>query len=125
MKPVKQELHNDCVRASVASILELPLSEVPNFADHPRGYYLALVDWCWEQRILLENTQPNLIPPGEFYLVWGESSPGMSHSVVYQDGKQVHNPSGAQIDPNKFLNYVRLVRLPKFHPETFQPVSKN
>jgi hypothetical protein len=49
MKPVDQTIfghpNGDCFRACVASILELPIEDVPNWAAEGRGVVHAAMDW--------------------------------------------------------------------------------
>lgn len=114
MKPVFQDKFYDaslpddkqrgnCLSAVVASLLEIPLADVPNFVaidddggmnwhEHwvlflrERGYNLHF--WPME-----DKNSPILPVPGEYYLVSGKSTRGnFFHIVVYQDGRMVHDP---------------------------------
>lgn len=93
----KQTTPYNCVQACVASILGLPLSEVPDFyveAPEPadfwelfeqflasKGFY-ALLDAKKDQRMQLEV----------LYLASGTSPRGLKHMTIYYDGKLVHDP---------------------------------
>jgi len=84
----------DCVRASVASILDLPLSEVPHFleiAPEPQLWGLAFEDWM-EARGLYVWLKHGHVEFEGYYLVSGPSPRGVSHMVVYRDGKLAHDP---------------------------------
>lgn len=53
MIPVKQRKANDCVRAAVASLLERPYEEVPNFAaraEESGQWWGSQIDyWLWSE----------------------------------------------------------------------------
>jgi len=106
--PVDQEFTNsapgDCVRACVASLLELPLAHVPNFASAPGD----------DQGPLIDALQEFLAPRGLYYaetavraadlpdiaaqylhghhLLIGQTPSGGRHCVVGRAGEQVHDP---------------------------------
>lgn len=103
MKPVEQtimgEPHGDCLRACVASILELPIEQVPNFQqedgnihwyDRWQGWLaqfnLGWLSWQYDQAV-------PWFPPG--YAIVGADSPRgpFKHAIVVYDGKIVWDPS--------------------------------
>lgn len=51
MTPVDQAIFEDgkgdCLRACICSILDLPIDDLPNFADI--GYVNGAIDWLWKQ----------------------------------------------------------------------------
>ncbi|MBO3760337.1 hypothetical protein [Ciceribacter sp. L1K22] len=84
----------NCVQASVASILDLPLSAVPHFleaAPTPSEWELAFWDWCEERGIGLIRRSGEWIFDG-YYLASGPSPRGVNHMVVYRDGVLAHDP---------------------------------
>lgn len=84
----------NCVQASLASILNLPLSEVPHFlevADRPEEWELAFMDWLEERGVGFIRREGEWIFDG-YYLASGPSPRGVSHMVVYHDGKLAHDP---------------------------------
>lgn len=86
----------NCVQASVASILLLPLEEVPAF-DQPGGpsQLMALDAWLRRRGIEVQRrfTERGSVPFGEgLYLATGTTVRGTMHMVVYQDGKLFHDP---------------------------------
>lgn len=102
MKPVDQEFLSDpengvigdCVRACVASILSLPIAEVPHFVAERSATWAAYLDeWLWdlgyEIRILGHEENPDYP-----ILVVGGSprSPHISHMVIMNKGVVVHDP---------------------------------
>lgn len=103
MKPVDQQhfyqeeprKYGDCYRACVASILELPLTEVPHFLEQADGkvykFYTLVEDF-----LALRGYEPiyhQRPHEGKFYIASGVSprNPQIHHAVVYQNGI-VHDP---------------------------------
>lgn len=90
----------DCLRACVATVLGLPLDEVPHFVqyiEHPAGtdpmlWWWALVGFChfhgWDA------TYPDDVfdPPDGWSLANGPSHRGHQHVVVARDGAVVFDP---------------------------------
>lgn len=108
MKPVDQTIfgtpHGNCFAACIASILELPIEEVPNFIAEgdrwwdaakawldERGYALL---WVKHDAVRCGYLDPNpLIDAGHYFIVCGTSPRCDSlHSVVNHYGKMVHDP---------------------------------
>lgn len=95
MKPVYQTKFGDegnCLRASVASLLELKLEDVPEWGDYV-GWY---ADFCAFFR--QHGLQPfrlkasEIVPHDTYYLIWGISPRGIDHSVIGLNGTMVHDP---------------------------------
>lgn len=104
----------DCWRACIASILDLPASEVPNFALESdwdemvaaargwlaeRGYSLFR-SYCsakWEWQTLLKVFSGD--NPGTPIILIGQcrADPSDNHAVIVMDGEIVHDPSGAGV----------------------------
>ncbi|MDX3245848.1 hypothetical protein [Streptomyces sp. ME18-1-4] len=97
MKPVTQTiLHGDpsgrpgnCLQAAVASLLNLPLDEVPHFIEHDD----------WEERLAAFCTargyQPIMRSPDAdvpYGMAWGPSERGVRHAVVWVDGAIAWDP---------------------------------
>lgn len=104
MKPVEQtKLHvpgkqnGNCMAAAIASLLELPLSDVPNFEDMgmttPKSdrWFESLKDWLFELGFELLIWDQPVVLKG-YYLVGGKSDRGFEHQVVYKNGKMIHDP---------------------------------
>lgn len=105
MNPVDQEfLHNpsagvegDCFRAVIASLLELPISDVPHFAQLSKG-----VTDFWELAYDFLDSKgyeyvPSKLPPAgalEFHAMSGPSprGNGSHHGVVGRNGEVAHDP---------------------------------
>lgn len=116
MTPQKQRLrhdpdagiYGDCHRAALASILEMPIEDVPHFCD-PVAYgdEWALAERAWLQSlgftpivlvyetddldaVLYSTAQLN---PDTYAILGGKSRNGTGHSVVICNGEIVHDPS--------------------------------
>ena len=96
--PARPDVQGNCLQAALASILDLPLVEVPHFVqddhDHPDD-----PDWHWYSRMLAWLTARGLhlrdgdgAPPGSLVLALGKSPRGLGHVVIQRDGETVHDP---------------------------------
>lgn len=104
MKPVDQDRFYDkdkgtrgnCLQATVASILDLNLDDVPNFMDAPEeiGFWGLFHQYLRSRGFLaLEIQRATLIlEPDCYYLAHGDSPRGVKHSVIYRKGRLVHDP---------------------------------
>lgn len=106
MKPVKQTklygrdgIHNgNCFAACLASMLDIPLWMVPAFEDmfgRSTNYYLHRTEEWLEKFFKLElnySEKHEIEKLPEFYIASGESPRGVKHSVIYSEGKLVHDP---------------------------------
>lgn len=88
----------NCLAACVASILELPISQVPNFSFTPNGedwYEDKLLTWLKTRGFtaLFVKYDPELGRLGCYCVASGKSPRGDHlHAVVYKDGKVVWDP---------------------------------
>ena len=97
MKPVFQTIFDanggNCLSAAIASILELPIDAVPNFArDHGDDWERATAAWLRSRRLRLLSIGfaawetfclTHFDNPGEYCLVSGPSGyPDRGHAVV-------------------------------------------
>lgn len=125
MTPVFQDKIDNCFQACVASILDLPLLDVPHFQEG----VMALSDHRWTQerwdavvRFAAEHRHqafwldpdldsdkpliPHLHRSELFYLATGKSALGkFGHCVVWHKGQMVHDPrrGGSGIDGEPWL----------------------
>lgn len=99
MKPVKQTItdamYGNCLQACIASVLELKLDLVPNFMLFEEHWWSALIMWLGTNSYSVEYIES--FPPRDdnYYvgsLKYKCHAAGISHAVVMQDGKIVHNP---------------------------------
>lgn len=105
MKPVDQTLFGDegnCMQACIASVLELPLDDVPNFmALHRAGksWTHTLRDWLAERGLAYVEVQFNgfgtfSMMPQTYHLIGGGSPRGQEegHCIVGFAGTMVFDP---------------------------------
>lgn len=116
MKPVFQGIRHDpangrwgdCHRAAIATVLALPLEDVPHFGD---GNPPTDVFWAREREFLTRfnlrgvqcayageladvmRTIAALNGPDVVWLLGGKSPRGTNHTVVCRGGALVHDPS--------------------------------
>lgn len=91
----------NCFTAVIASLLELPLRAVPNFVEMevyggPNWWYHAYY-YCRAMGKEIRTIDVRNPPINTFYEVGGKSSRGseeipIHHSVIYYNGKLVHDP---------------------------------
>jgi hypothetical protein len=89
-------LHDDpqgrignCLQAAVASLLDLPLDDVPHFAEH--GDWLErLVAWAADRNWLVRHARPDVAVP--FGIACGPSPRGVQHAVVMRAGTVPWDP---------------------------------
>lgn len=109
MKPVRQTVFGNhkgnCFAACVASILELRLDEVPNFACQ-KPWEAKMNAWLHERGlhsltchfVPVEGESEVVIPELRGYYIVSGTSPRATedehflHSVVYLDGERCHDP---------------------------------
>jgi hypothetical protein len=87
----------NCLQACVASILELDLEDVPNFAEveGEHGWWQALQDFVTERGFFLYALDPEHgAPEDTYYLAVGDSPRGDFNHVVVANGTAiVHDPN--------------------------------
>ncbi len=123
--------YGDCIRAAVASILNIERTEdVPHFAhDDPGGevIYERLKEWLAPRGLApfyipADGAMPleqvlntmKVINPGVHYLLFGRSQ-NADHVVIGRDDKIVHDPSwysSSIVGPNADGNWIILVFVP-------------
>lgn len=90
-------INGNCMAAALASILELPLSEVPEFEDMGmadptnKKWFSKFLDWLFDLgfELLVWNKH---VPLKGYYLASGMSKRGYAHQVVYKNGFIIHDP---------------------------------
>ena len=101
------------MQACVASLLELPLEDVPHFPIN--GQFLAL-----ERYLKQFDIRPVGLPIGTihpynvYYISTGVSDRGLRHAVICKDGLMIHDPhpNGTGVDPDIDYFFLRM-----FHGE--------
>lgn len=103
MKPVKQtrigQGNGNCWTACIASILELPIEEVPDFIDE-KDFYGSTIKWLGKRGLTLVQINLEGSPHWPFFwgdTVWtilsGQSPRGdWKHAIVGNGLKYVHDP---------------------------------
>ncbi len=108
MKPVYQTKFGDegnCLEACLASLLEIPIEDVPTLEPQPGD----TVHWIDKMNNFLRQYgittmffQPNLpVPKNTYYLISGISPRGLDHATIGKNGVIVHDPhpDGGGVDP--------------------------
>ena len=123
MKPVNQTIldfeHGNCMQACVASILELPLEDVPNFMHYGRDEFnFHLEKFCLSLDLTMidavfEDDGLDLIK--HCYTIASGRSPRATedwhrHAVIWRNGCMVHDPhpmnNGLAGDPETYALFV-------------------
>jgi hypothetical protein len=133
MRPVKQTVFGkggNCFAACVASLLEIPVKNVPNFChDHGDHWPLALKEWLAPLGLfpVVVNVPPSddsatafLMNDGATCIAGGKTASGADHACIHRGLKLLHDPCPggeglASIEDMTFL--VPLAFNYKFHPE--------
>ncbi|MFE9127086.1 hypothetical protein ACFYOF_16975 [Streptomyces sp. NPDC007148] len=97
MLPVTQTiLHSDpsgrlgnCLQAAVASLLELPIEDVPHFVQHD-DWLERLAAFCLEHGYQAVICDPDAYVA--YGMAWGRSPRGVRHAVVWADGGMAWDP---------------------------------
>lgn len=101
MKPVDQTKMSppdgDCFAACIASILELPLEEVPNYSQQGE-WWNEWDEWLFSRGLYILEVKRGDDKDEEFvkgyHIITGKSHSGdWNHSVVGLNGKIVHDPN--------------------------------
>lgn len=120
MIPVDQDMFYDasvpterqrgnCWTACIASLLEVPLAEVPNFVqieeDGGQPWWNHTLDYLRDHGHRLKGLAHGDEPPGQHYIATGISPRGdgtVRHAVIYLDGELAHDPHFSR---DGILNY--------------------
>lgn len=106
MKPVDQTIlagaegprKGNCFQASVASILEMPIEDVPHFMEEAdwRGALLEFLQlrglYYLETTFAEQYSQDFFDSYGGYHLMSGRGERGINHTVVGLRGKLAHDP---------------------------------
>ena len=102
---VAQQLSDECVRCSVASLFGLPREEVPHFFQEGKGsWYHPFSSWLEKRGMRADIWHHTLTPhdddgPADWYLGYGDSggNGSVGHMVVLHRGQVWHDPSGCGV----------------------------
>ena len=128
MTPVDQTTfgpgRGNCLAACIASLLDLPRAEdVPELVDprddpSGRSWRLQIEDWLRERGLGLVSIDALDVPPvivhptDLHYMAWGRSARAHArHSVIYRDGRMVHDPHPDRTGLVNVDEFAFLVRL--------------
>lgn len=120
MKPQHQQQGDDCIRVCVATILEVPIEDVPNFMADAGDESL----WVEELRRWLEplglsamcvvfhDGSDGEVTKGVICAAGGHGPRGRAHMVVWKDGEMVWDPhpdgGGIIGEPEDYLLFLPL-----------------
>jgi len=118
MKPVDQEfmhddekgIQGDCFRACIASVLELPIAAVPHFALLGSRWMIVLHTYL--SGLSREIEWEDGVPPDGIWAIATVKSPrgaDLMHSVIWRDGKIVHDPHPSRAGGEGPLGYYYIV----------------
>lgn len=89
----------NCLQAAIASLLDLPIDDVPHFVgddaatDGDLHWWTQWRRWCTARGLTVRDAaEPG---PGELYLGGGPSPRDpqrRSHVAIYRDGELIHDP---------------------------------
>ncbi|HWB38319.1 MAG TPA: hypothetical protein VHA75_20065 [Rugosimonospora sp.] len=89
----------NCLQAAIASLLDLPLDDVPHFVgddvatDGELHWWTQWRRWCADRGLVVRDGVD--LEPGEYYLGGGPSPRDpehRSHVAVYRNGELIHDP---------------------------------
>ena len=98
-------LNGNCMRASLASIFEISIDDIPSFEQMRKNKWKgAFKDWLKTIGYSLKETrlQPDT---SDFYIVLGNTNRGILHCVVGKNGTTVHDPHPSQTGLTSILKY--------------------
>lgn len=114
MKCVEQTLYGigtgNCFSASIASILEISIEDVPNFAGEPGAddgtWFIKFIKWCEDRGLGVVSVdwdkEDNLVIHNAYCIVCGDNHNGLPHAIV---GKSRYNGSTLDSDGNQRFEY--------------------
>ncbi len=117
--PDKGDIGN-CLQPCIASILELPIEDVPHFAERRQSdWFDRMNDWLRDRGywVLHINGWSDDFTPYGYSIACGTSRRGIRHSCVALDGKLIHDPHPDQTGLAELDSYYLLVA-------TFEKASK-
>lgn len=92
-KTLAQGQRGNCLAASVASLFDLPLADVPEFEEMADDAWKPALDaWVRVQGKRLVKKRPGEHSPNEHYIALGLSERGCKHATIGLDGQIVHDP---------------------------------
>lgn len=87
-------VEGNCMQACIASLFNIPLGDVPNFAA-VKNWFKVLNDFVKDRGFYIyerHSQEGYLWIPRAYTLVAGQSSRGCKHLVIYKNGVLFHDP---------------------------------
>lgn len=111
-----EDTRGNCMQAAVASILGLPLTDVPHFAADPaRTAHYGFLKFLESHGFDVVRDDFHRSFDG-YYLACGPTARGTHHMVVMRDGKLAHDPHPSRAGLHKIeFVYSLLPRDPAIH----------
>lgn len=118
------EENGDCLRAAVASLMKLPLGEVPHFCsreNEAKGWVELMQEWFAARGYAVCELQygdwVHSVLPGAYYLLSGRSPrfPDEYHVVIAQEGQVVHDPhpdDSGVLEPTNDMPWLVMLFIP-------------
>lgn len=109
MRPTAQTRHGNpggnCLQAAIATLLEVPLDDIPDFANGPEtddsiGWFLELADWLKTLglRALPTDIETILALRNWTGIMIGYTEGGSPHATVWADGSHYWDPGSLSHD---------------------------
>lgn len=81
----------NCMPAAIATLLDLPLDDVPHFAEHD-DWDVRFDAWCKERGLIWSSLNVTQVPDWAPCLLVGKSPRGIAHVVVGRGLSTVWDP---------------------------------
>lgn len=104
----------NCMQACVASLFNIPMADVPNFAAEKQWFKSFREFICAKGYVInsrVKTADGELHVPTGLHLVSGKSSRGCEHMVIYKNGKLFHDPHPSNEGIEKVLEFWMLLPL--------------
>ncbi len=101
MKPIDQTRFGNpdgnCFNACIASILEIPLEDVPEYIAEAGNYYPKYNKWLEQYNLEILWMRFGHDVPNGYAILCGKSDRGLDHAVVTFKGEIVHDPHPSKV----------------------------
>lgn len=117
MTPVDQTTFGpeggNCFSACVASILEIPITQVPFFME-PDEWWPGFVEWCRRRGVAAQFYYADEHVPAGYSIAGGYSptDPMQGHACVAHDGDVIYDPHPARLGLGVIDRYIVLEKMP-------------
>lgn len=100
----------NCFAACVASLLSLPIDDVPDFNQPGKNWRRLFEEWLKPRGLApLIVYKGAILPGGMHYLAGGPGPRGCPHAVIYLDGAMVHDPHPSRDGLESVSDYTFIV----------------